>query len=247
MGWSRKQNPSDNEPDPNNSDPLADNMRHRRRNVGGTQPLDNEPTASIYDQRTVVDTNFTNRGQARRQRQGATPFSTQQLGAWAADPANTRILIIAGSTILGFLLLLALISFYNRNSGLTPNDTGVFGASAAASASAPGFDIGAPAASTGADVGVVPQPVETIPGSDPAQQPPAASTGQFFVVTGTGAEGLFLRPEPSTGQPAIGTLPEGTRVEYTGEAQNDGTREWRKVRSDFGEGWVASDFLQPAP
>ncbi|MBV9790309.1 MAG: SH3 domain-containing protein, partial [Chloroflexi bacterium] len=43
----------------------------------------------------------------------------------------------------------------------------------------------------------------------------------------------------------IGTLPEGTRVESLGENFNDGTRDWLKVRTPLGEGWVAQQFLAP--
>jgi hypothetical protein len=75
--------------------------------------------------------------------------------------------------------------------------------------------------------------------------PPAP---QFFVVTGTGGQGLFLRPEPSTVGEALTTLPDGTRVEQIGEDVPGADRVWRQVRAPDGqEGYVAVDFLTPAP
>jgi hypothetical protein len=82
-------------------------------------------------------------------------------------------------------------------------------------------------------------------------QPPTeapASTAEFFVVNGTGTNGLFLRPGPSTDGAPIKTLPEGTRVERIGEDEFGANFVWRPVRGpDGAEGWVAVDFLQPAP
>lgn len=246
MGFPKRPNPADNDPDPTN--PLADNLRiGRRRSTGSSQAADTDRTASIYDQQTVVDSNFTNRSQTRRLRQGAAGFSPQQLTAWAANPQNSRTLMIAAGVVIGLLLLFVLYRVLN-NSYATAGADDATGIAASAAASVPplGFEGDGAAPSTDTGVGVVPQPVETVPSTDPAAQQPGG--GQFFVVTGTGTEGLFLRSEPRV-DPAtlIGTLPEGTRIEATGETQNDGTREWRKVRTDLGEGWVASDFLQAAP
>lgn len=245
MGWSRRSNPADDQGAPD--DPLADNLRiGRRRPPSGTQPLDNDP--SIYDQQTVIDSNFSNRSQTRRQRQLSGGFSTQKLGSWAADPENSRKMMIGGGVVIGLLLLVALFYLYNGLSGGSAADDSTGTGSIAASEEPlgqPGDIVnGSAAPSADAGVGVVPQPVESVPGTDPGQQP-APAAGQAFVVTNTGVEGLFLRSGPGV-DPPLATLPEGTRVEWTGESQNDGTREWRKVRTDQGEGWVAADFLQPA-
>lgn len=243
MASPRRPNPADNDPD--RPDPLADNMRFgRRRPLGGTEPLESD--RSVYDQQTVIDSNFSNRSQTRRLRQGGGSFSPQGMTAWAADPKNSRTLLIAAGVVVGLLLLFVLFRLYN-GSGSNGVEGDTTDTGAAASIPALGFESVSPAASADTGVGTAPQPVETVPSTDPAAQPPAAGTGQFFVVTGTGTEGLFLRPEANTNQPPLGTLPEGTRVEFTGESQNDGTREWRKVKTDQGEGWVAADFLQPAP
>jgi hypothetical protein len=79
-----------------------------------------------------------------------------------------------------------------------------------------------------------------------APLPPEAVGGAQFTVTGTGAEGLFLRPEPSTDTPPLKTIPEGTVITIIGEDFIGPERVWKHVRDpDGAEGWVASDFLQP--
>jgi uncharacterized protein YgiM (DUF1202 family) len=75
---------------------------------------------------------------------------------------------------------------------------------------------------------------------------PLATTGARFRVTGTGTEGLFLRPEPTTDGAPIATLPEGSEVTIIGEDSVKPDRVWKHVRDAGGaEGWVAADFLQP--
>jgi hypothetical protein len=79
----------------------------------------------------------------------------------------------------------------------------------------------------------------------PTAAPPG---GRFYIVSGTGGQGLFLRPDPSTAGTPITTLPEGTRVEAIGEDVPGGDYLWRKVRTPDGrEGYVAADFLITAP
>ncbi len=250
MGWSRRSNASEQGPDTNaENDPLADNMRlNRPRRTAPTEPLDNNRTGSIFDQQTVVDTNFTGRSEARRQRQIGSPFTTQQLGTWAADPKNSRTLMTIGGVLLGLVLLLGLFYVYNR-SGSTAVVDDEPGALASDDALGGPIITDGTGASVAPDLGVAPQQVPGVPGSDPAQQPPAAAPGGAFVVTGTGTEGLFLRRDHVV-DPAniLGTLPEGTRVQSLGEVFDDGTRQWQRVTTEqFGEGWVASNFLQPAP
>lgn len=240
MSWSRRPNPA-NEPDPQDDNPLAEHMHpnRQRRAPGDPEPPDSTGTPGIYDQHTVVDNNIAGRARLRRERQGGSPFQTQQITAWAGDPRNSSRLLMVGGAVLLFLLLLGAISVYNRLNRTVPvtdveDPTSVPGAGA-------DLELGgevSPAPDPGGFATVPPQP-------EPEQSaaPPAASA---FVVTGTGVEGLFLRPEPNTNNPPVTTLPEGTRVEWTGESTNDGIREWRRVRSDLGEGWVAADYLQPA-
>lgn len=248
MGWSRRPNAPDPDPDANGGDnPLADNIRlNRSRRQTPTEPLDSDRSGSIFDQQTVVDTNFSGRSEARKQRQMGGSFSTQQLGTWAADPNNSRKLWTIGGVALGILLLIALFSLYNRMGNSAASDD------AAAPFASPEAVIGGPllnqepVASAAPELGTAPEPVPNVPNSDPAQ-PPAPAPGGAFVVTGTATEGLFLRRDHVVDPGNIlGTLPEGTRVQDLGQEFDDGTRKWRQVRTEqFGDGWVAADYLQP--
>ncbi|GIW01181.1 SH3 domain-containing protein [Roseiflexus sp.] len=65
-------------------------------------------------------------------------------------------------------------------------------------------------------------------------------------VQGTGALGLFLRPEPNMNNTPIKTLPEGTIVTVIGDDSVQPDRVWKRVRDPEGaEGWAAADFLVP--
>jgi hypothetical protein len=197
-------------------DPLADNMRlNRPRRSAPTEPLDTERSGSIFDQQTVVDTNFSGRSEARRQRQMSSPFTTQQLGTWAADPNNSRKLYLIGGVLLGVLFLLGIFYVYNRSGNdtvATDDPTEQVAASEQPGAITLG-DGGL--ASAPADFGTAPQQVPAVPNSDPAQQSAAPVAGTAWVVTGTATEGLFLRRDHVV-DPAniLGTLPEGTRRRY---------------------------------
>lgn len=251
MGWSRKQNPADDEA-AQQDDPLADNMRFERRRPPGEAPADDGEGASIYEQQTVVDQNFASRAQARRQRQAAGGFSPQRVTGWAANPANSRKLFIGGGVILGLVLLLAIWRLSSNWTNSNPPAEDQFAASAPAEVSdaAPVFiDPTSASAAPSADASfpAVQVPASNIPGTDPTLQSPPAVAAQAFVVTGTGVEGLFLRPEPNQNNTPIATVPDGTRVDATGNTQNDGTREWREIVANGQSGWVAAEFLQPAP
>ena len=76
----------------------------------------------------------------------------------------------------------------------------------------------------------------------------ADESGARFQVTGTGPEGLFLRPDHSTDNPPIKTLPEGAIVTIIGEDVSGPKYVWKHIRDSEGtEGWAAADFLKPAP
>ncbi|MBV9790367.1 MAG: hypothetical protein JOZ51_19405, partial [Chloroflexi bacterium] len=172
MGWSRRQNSSPNDPDAGDAnDPLADNMRlGSRRSPGSTRPMGSDPGGSIHDQNTLVESgNFTNRMQARRERQ-TNPFNTQRLGTWAADPENSRKLMMIGAAVVGFLLLIAFISIASRfyDTGAPTDNTANEDVPAASADVGGPIEVG-PAAST--DPGTAPQPATNIPGTDPGQQP----------------------------------------------------------------------------
>jgi uncharacterized protein YgiM (DUF1202 family) len=85
----------------------------------------------------------------------------------------------------------------------------------------------------------------TLTPAPPAQSQPGRDT---FVVVNTGTQGLFLRAEPSTNGTILETLRDGTEVEQIGEDDIGANYVWRHVRAPGGqEGWVAVDWLQPAP
>ncbi|MEI6181499.1 MAG: SH3 domain-containing protein, partial [Chloroflexales bacterium] len=79
--------------------------------------------------------------------------------------------------------------------------------------------------------------------------PPPTPTGpRRFVVQNTGIEGLLLRPAPSRANDPLATLPDGTVVEQIDEDLTAEAIAWRHVRAADGqEGYVAADFLTPAP
>ena len=97
-------------------------------------------------------------------------------------------------------------------------------------------------------------PLEALPTVTPfTSQPTAVVTtqgaggGAQFRVFNTGTQGLFLRPNPNTNDPALKTLPDGTIVTIIGEDSSGPDYVWKHVRDPEGtEGWAASDFLQPA-
>jgi hypothetical protein len=73
-----------------------------------------------------------------------------------------------------------------------------------------------------------------------------AGGGAQFRVLNTGAEGLFLRPDPSSANQPIKTLPDGTIVTIIGDDSVGTDHVWKHVRDPEGtEGWVAADFLEP--
>ncbi|MCS6881022.1 MAG: SH3 domain-containing protein [Oscillochloridaceae bacterium] len=164
----------------------------------------------------------------RRQARGLLPASPQELQLWL-QAGGWRYL--AGIALLVIVLLIALLALgrtEQRESGLG------FREPTAAPVTTPvpgGVLSGEPYPSPMAETSV------------------AAPAGRrFYIVSGTGGQGLFLRPDPSTAGAPITTLPEGTRVEALGEEVPGGDYLWRKVRAPDGrEGYVAADFLVEAP
>lgn len=86
---------------------------------------------------------------------------------------------------------------------------------------------------------------------EPAPQETDSTTaeGAQLRVFDTGELGLFLRPEPNTSpnnQP-IKTLPDGSLVTVVGQDYVGPERVWKNIRDAEGaEGWVATEFLEPA-
>jgi hypothetical protein len=206
---------------------------------GDTQPLEGLPGVSRGSGMQVDGTDFANRQAQRRQRQSGARIYTGRVGEIARSMDNRQLLMIGGAIVLALIALLWWQAA-RRDDNLPNADTS---APSGATTPALGTDSGIDAPA-GPIVTAMPGEVVVPPAAEPTVAPPAA---QAFVVSGTESQGLFLRAGPSTDQPTIATLPEGTRVEYLGEEQNDGTRAWRKVRTPQGEGWVAADFIIPIP
>jgi hypothetical protein len=165
-----------------------------------------------------------------RRRAGALPSSPQEFQLWLQAGGWHYV---AGIAVLLVVLLIAMLSFARsdqREAGLgfeEPTAVAIGG--------------------VGSDAGVL-SPLPEATSALPPTAEPAPPVAQAFVVAGTGAEGLFLRPEPNTNGAPLATIPEGSRVEQIGEDFAGPDRVWRNVRApDGNEGWVAVDFLQPAP
>ncbi len=97
-------------------------------------------------------------------------------------------------------------------------------------------------------VPVVGGTVVALPTVTPAPSPSPTPGSQIFIVSNTGAQGLFLRATHTTDGQILETLPEGTRVEQVGEDFTGPNYVWRNVRAPSGQqGWVAIEWLRPAP
>jgi hypothetical protein len=137
---------------------------------------------------------------------------------------------IAAAAVL-FVFLLSLLLWNNRSAQSISNN-------------------GELPAGGGADVAGNPDgATDSDPLAVPSTAPPTAPpTPDVFVVSGTAGEGLFLRSEPDRNAVVLETLPEGTNVEQIGEENPGPNYVWRHVRAPSGqEGWVAAEWLQPAP
>lgn len=158
-------------------------------------------------------------------RRGALPSSPQEFQLWL-QAGGWRYLV--GIALLFVVLLIAMLAFARgeqREAGLSFSEP----------------------TATAADAIVGGLPSEAQPTVTPGSEV-APVSGRFYIVTGTDGQGLFLRPEPSTTGSPITTLPDGTRVEEIGPEVPGGDRLWRRVRAPTGEeGYVAADFLTPAP
>jgi hypothetical protein len=225
-----------------NQDPLPPySAPTARRERGSTQPLDDSPsTPPRTSSTTQVGSDFANRSAQRRARQRSARVSPQRFGNMARKLDNRQIFLIGGSVIVLLIALLAWRAYSQRSTpaatGLDDLTGGQTTAQAATQATA-GLGVPVLGPSATAASGVSPQSTAT----------PTAAASKAFVVTGTGPGGLFLRADHSTQSNIVATLPEGTKVETLGPEFKDGTRTWKKVKTDKGEGWVAAQFLTPVP
>lgn len=224
-----------------------------------------------YEQPSMVDPVFAERGRTRRERQAAaygTPRGNAPTAARTSSRRRVPIGLLLGALALIALPLVALVWFANNNrdgaananpsasvrasgavassgastSALPSSSTSATGASSSSSAAASGAGSsdpasGSPSASDTAGAGA----------SDSAEPSTNAAPAPRLVVTGTGPRGVYLRQQASTSAPVITTLKEGTEVEAIDQTANADNRTWQRVRTPEGEGWVASDFLRPAP
>lgn len=170
------------------------------------------------------------RGAARARPSQRLPSSGQEFVVWL-ERGGWKIAVAAFAVVV--LLVLALI--VTRPPSALPTEEGLA--------------LDAPTAAVFG--GEVAQPGANVATPGASQQPtlaPAPPQNASFVVSGTGVEGLFLRPEPNTNNAPIKTLPEGTVVTVIGEDSVGPNYTWKHVRDPEGtEGWAAADFLQLVP
>ncbi len=195
--------------------------RTERLSAGGDEWSQREPVNPGWRSERATGSRAARRGR------GGLPTSPQEFQLWL-QAGGWRY--IAGVAVLMLVLLIALLAYGGgdqRGAGVGSEDE-----------KAPTSFAG-----VGPQIALTPDALPTV-----TVAPTAPPLPQLFTVTGTGIEGLFLRPAPSTDGQPIATLPDGTRVERIGEDTSAAGRTWRKVRAPDGqEGWVSADYLTAAP
>jgi hypothetical protein len=244
---------SDEDPAPD-QDPLSQYSAPTvRRPVdrGGSPPLDDRAAAPQRTSDTQVGSDFATRQVQRRLRQtGGARVYQQRIGEMARKMDNRQLFLILGALGLALLALLAVRALRrsDTSSGIATGAGTETTADAETDATA-GVGLPAVGAIVTADAGSLENGGAASGGASQTAAPAGAGGegGRTFVVSGTGTSGLFLRADHSTSSQTLATLPDGTKVEVTGPDFQDGSRTWKKVKTDKGEGWVASDFLVAAP
>lgn len=82
----------------------------------------------------------------------------------------------------------------------------------------------------------------------PVTQPRSIEVGARVVVGGTGEAQLRIRQAPGTDTVTVKVVPDGTQLVVIGGPEQASGYTWWKVEDPAGiVGWVAGDFLSPAP
>lgn len=171
--------------------------------------------------------NRASRGATRRMRRAPpiVPTSAQEIPIWLQQ-GGWRF--VAGAAVV-FILLLTVLLWNNPGARSNESQTGtVFPEDTTINMDSDG----------------------TLPLDEPAPviEPPPPPPAPMFIIANTGGWGLSLRSAANVNSEVLATLPDGTRVEQIGDDVSDMGYTWRQVRTDEGqEGWVAVDWLQPAP
>lgn len=80
----------------------------------------------------------------------------------------------------------------------------------------------------------------------PLPVPTATLAADRAMVANTGSQGVFIRKTP--GGEAIRGWNDGSVMQVVGADQQSGGRAWRNVKDPSGNvGWIAAEFLVPAP
>jgi hypothetical protein len=211
-----------------------EDVRATRSSRRATQPTDH---LDLDDngQTTVSDRNWRGERSTRRRRTASFPTSRQEFALWL-QYGGWRIVSIAAGVVVVLILGLVFLRGVNRTPLTLATPT--------------------PASAAVNQPRLTPQPSVTpaiSPTASIATQGGTGGTGGTtggaqLRVTGTGAEGLFLRPDHNSNGDPIKTLPEGTVVTVIGDDFSGPDRVWKHIRDPEGtEGWAAADWLKPAP
>lgn len=164
----------------------------------------------------------------KRSRRHLIPHSPQELQIWLQQGGWLYITVAA---IFSIILLVMLLSM---NRGMVPNPFEYTATHEDSSRLVGATDVANNSSAEPPTLTPVPLIIE----------PPKP----MFIVVNTGEYGLFVRTNHSSDSDAIETLRDGTVVEQIGDDVIGDPYTWRPVRTPSGrEGWVATQWLQPAP
>jgi hypothetical protein len=207
-----------------------EDVRATRPTRRGASPTD-RLTPGESGHPVASDRNWRPERSGRRRKSVSVPTSRQELALWL-QYGGWRIVLTTAAVVIIVILVLFFLRGLSQTPpvGLTPT------------AEPAVFD--QPLIEPQASVTPVISPTASII----AQGVGGTDEGARFRITGTGSEGLFLRPDHSSNNPPIKTLPEGAIVMIIGDDFSGPDRVWKHIRDlDGTEGWAAADFLQAVP